>query len=146
MKIVIVLKEFIKRQLLYFLFINLITINVLLAQQPFATWTKSVLILNNEVVERKINLPTTMGNFGTTIYKPVSGEFKYFEKNNTEFQFEINGKIYSGLGNWTLINIQKISDSKAGDGASITLLSEDKQIELTLNYLLYPNLPVIRKT
>ena len=45
-----------------------------------------------------------------------------------------------------LMDTQKISDDKAGNGASVTLLSEDKQVELTLNYLLYPNLPVIRKS
>lgn len=54
MKIVKVLKGFMNRELLYFLFINLFTINLLFAQQPFATWTKSELILNNGVVNEKL--------------------------------------------------------------------------------------------
>ena len=138
--------RFFNRKLLSFLFINLFTINLLLAQESFTEWTKTELILNNGIVQRTIKLPVATGNFGTTIYKPVIGEFNYFEKNNPEFQFEINGKIYAGLGNWKLINVQKITDNYAGKGAAITLLSEDEQIELTLNYLLYPNLPVIRKS
>lgn len=116
------------------------------AQEPFAKWTKAELILNNGIVHRNIKLPASLGGFGTTSYKPTSGDFKYFDKINPEFQFEINGKIYSGLSNWSVVSIQKISDSKSGDGASATLLSEDKLIEVTLKYLLYPNSPAIRKS
>jgi alpha-galactosidase len=42
--------------------------------------------------------------------------------------------------------MEKITDSKAGAGTAITLLSGDKQAEVTLNYLLYPGLPLIRKS
>lgn len=127
------------------LFFSLFTISVVNAQEPFAKWTNTELILNNGIVHRNIKLPTAIGSFGTTSYKPTIGDFKYFEKINPEFQFEINGKIYSGLSNWSVVSIQKISDIKSGDGASATLLSEDKMIEVTLRYLLYPNSPAIRK-
>lgn len=136
---------FMKRKFLRLLLINLLTVNLIFAQEPFAKWTKNELILNNGIVQRNIKLPLSMGSFGTTLYKPKTGEFNYFEKINPEFQFEINGKIYSGLGSWSLVEIQKISDNKAGDGASITLLSEDKLIEVTIKYLLYPNSPAVRK-
>jgi alpha-galactosidase len=116
------------------------------AQEPFAKWTKTELTLNNGIVHRNIKLPATFGGFGTTSYKPTSGDFKYFEKTNPEFQFEINGKVYSGLDNWSLVKIQKISDLKSGDGASVTLQSEDKLIEVTLKYLLYPKSPAVRKS
>lgn len=134
-----------KREFIGFFFLNLFTINLIFAQNPFALWTKNELILNNGIVQRNIKLPASMGSYGSTSYKPVRGEFKYFEKINPEFQFEIYGKVYSGLDNWNIVGIKKISDTKAGDGASVTLLSENKLVEVTLKYLLYPNSPAIRK-
>ncbi len=40
----------------------------------------------------------------------------------------------------------RLEDSKEGNGASVTLLSQDKKVELTIKYLLYPNSPAIRKS
>lgn len=51
---------------------------------PFAKWTNTELTLNNGLVQRIIKLPNTEGNFITTSYKPVIGEFKYFLSANTE--------------------------------------------------------------
>ncbi|CAN5572669.1 hypothetical protein BH10BAC4_BH10BAC4_05440 [soil metagenome] len=116
------------------------------AQTPFATWTNTELKLSNGVVQRTIKLPSpTNGNYLTTSYKPVEGEFRYFTGANGEFQFEINDLPYSGNGKWTLLRVSQASDGRKGDGAAVTLLSDDKKIEVTLRYLLYPNLPVIRK-
>ena len=115
------------------------------AQESFVSWTTSELMLNNSLVQRSIKLPAPTGSISTKVYKPTQGEFKYFEQNSPEFQFEYNGKVYSGLGEWTLQNIQKITDTKDGQGAAVTLLSQDKQVEITLHYLLYPQSPVLRK-
>lgn len=117
-----------------------------LFSQPFAKWTKSELTLNNGLVQRTISLPSENGNLITTLYKPVIGEFKYFLPSNTDFQLEVNGVIYSGKSDWSLVEVKSISDSLQGDGAAVTLISNDKKIELTLKYLTYPNLPVIRKS
>lgn len=113
--------------------------------QPFASWTKNELKLNNGMVERIIQLPAITGAFTTASYKPVTGNYWYFEKANTDFQFEINRKVYSGRSNWVLKNISKLTDTKQGDGAAVVLISADKKIELTLQFLMYPGLPVIRK-
>lgn len=113
---------------------------------PFAKWTKTELILNNGVVQRVIKLPSGEGQFLTTSYKPVTGEYTYFNATNTDFQFEVNGVTYSGKSNWSLVNVQSITDPLQGDGAAVTLQSADKKIEVTVNFLMYPNLPVIRKS
>jgi alpha-galactosidase len=113
--------------------------------QSFASWTKAELKLNNGVVERTIQLPADKGGFITTSYKPATGEYWYFEKNNTDFQFEVNGKVYNGNGNWQLQNITPLTDAKQGNGAAVTLVSADKKIALSLQFLLYPGLPVVRK-
>ena len=113
---------------------------------PFAKWTKTELTLNNGLVQRVIQLPAAEGQFLTTSYKPITGEFKYFQPSNTDFQFEVNGISYSGNSNWSLVDIKTIGDELQGDGAAVTLQSSDNKIELTLKFLLYPNLPVIRKS
>lgn len=114
-------------------------------QEPFARWTATELILTNGIVQRTIELPAATGNLLTTAYKPVKGQFDYFEKKSSDFGFEFNHKNYTGSDDWQLLHIEKITDSNAGNGAAITLLSGDKQVELTITYLLYPDLPVIRK-
>jgi alpha-galactosidase len=133
-----------KKVLLILLGCTLLISEVVKAQ-PFASWTKSELILNNGIVQRNIKLPAGTGPFITTLYKPVQGDFKYFEPVNADFQFEIDDKIYSGRGNWTLKNIVHYAGPRSGDGAAVTLLSEDKAIELTVQFLLYPGSPAIRK-
>lgn len=115
-------------------------------EPPYAKWTTTELTLNNGVVERTIKLPASDGSFLTTLYKPITGDFKYFQKTNPDFQFELNGKSYTGSGGWRLVTVQKISDAKQGDGAAVTLQSQDGAVELTVNFLLYPNLPVVRKS
>lgn len=124
----------------------LLTMNIIYSVTPFAKWTTTELVLNNGIVQRTIKLPSPEGNFVTSSYKPVNGDFKYFENSNTDFQFELNENIYSGRSSWSLVDIRKITDSKEGDGAAVTLLSNDKKVELTLKYLLYPNSPAIRKS
>jgi alpha-galactosidase len=115
------------------------------AAQAYASWTKDELTLNNQIIERTIKLPAGKGNFITTLYKPVQGDFKYFTGASADFQFEINDKIYSGSSKWFLKDVVKCTDPQSGDGASVILVDEDKKIELTVQFLLYPGLPVIRK-
>ena len=118
----------------------------LVVATPFARWTKTDLTLNNGIIQRIIQVPSPEGHFLTTSYKPVVGEFKYFLPSNTDFQFEVNGISYSGRSDWSLVDVKSITDSREGDGAAVTLQSNDKKIEVTLKFLLYPNLPVIRKS
>jgi alpha-galactosidase len=120
-------------------------ITKIVCAQQFASWTKTELKLNNGIVERTIELPGSKGSFLTTSYKPANGEFNYFLDSNTDFQFEVNNKLYSGSGKWSLVNVEKYSDSKSGDGAAVKLVSDDKKIELTIQFLLYTASPAIRK-
>ncbi|GGM90337.1 hypothetical protein GCM10010967_24130 [Dyadobacter beijingensis] len=116
------------------------------AQNAYAKWDSRELLLQNGIISRTIKLPEGTGKCFTTEYKPVKGAFRYFEKQNQEFQFEIDGKVYSGEGEWNLKGVQNVADTRLGQGAAVTLLSADKQLEVTLTYLLYPNLPVVRKS
>jgi alpha-galactosidase len=113
---------------------------------PFAKWTKTELILCNGIVRRTIKLPTEGGRFLTLSYHPVTGDFNSISDSCTDFQFEVNDVIYSGRSTWELINIQVITDDNEGSGAAVKLLSQDKIIELTIRFLMYPNSPAIRKS
>lgn len=126
--------------------IQVLFLNSVLSVNSFSKWTKTELTLDNGIIRRIIQLPAENGNLTTTTYKPVEGEFKYFLPSNTDFQFEINGLVYSGKSSWNLTGIKSISDSLQGDGASVSLVSADNKFELTLKYLMYPNLPVMRKS
>ncbi len=112
---------------------------------PFAKWTKTELVLNNGLVQRTLKLPATEGSLLTTLYKPAEGDFKYFTQANPDFQFELNGRSYAGSGDWRLVAVQAITDARQGDGAAVTLQSKDGVAEVTVRFLLYPGLPVIRK-
>jgi alpha-galactosidase len=127
------------------MFLNVLLIRSV-AAEPFASWTQQQLVLNNGIIQRMIQLPVNSGSCLTTSYKPVEGEFQYFMPANTDFQFEIDGIAYSGKSNWKLASITSIADAYQGEGAAVKLISQDKQVEVTLNYLLYPHLPVIRKS
>lgn len=116
------------------------------AAPPFAQWTNSELVLNNGLVQRTIKLPASTGSFLTTQYKPIAGDFRYFTPTNADFQFEVNDTRYAGSDDWKLVTIQKFTDAKQGDGAAVTLQSKDGNVAVTVRYLLYPNLPVIRKS
>ena len=124
----------------------ILSFEVINAINPFAKWTKTELILCNGIVRRTIKLPSDGANFLTVSYKPLNGDFNYFSDISTDFQFEVNDVIYSGRGRWELVQIQVITDSKDGSGAAVTLISEDKKVELTLSFLMYPNSPAIRKS
>ena len=123
----------------------LFVFSLLVNAQPFATWNEKELKLDNGAVCRKISLPFGKGNFNTTSYKPLEGDFNYFKKTNTDFQFEIDNKVYSGKTNWIFKSISQFQDDYQGDGASVKLQSEDGKIEIDIQFLMYPKLPVIRK-
>ena len=116
------------------------------ATDPYAKWTKTELTLNNGIVRRSIKLPSPVGNFLTTFYKPINGSFNSLSEVCTDFQFEVDDTIYSGRGQWEFVKIRSITDKNEGNGAAVTLSSHDKKIELTLKFLMYPNSPAIRKS
>ena len=112
----------------------------------YAKWTKTELILCNGVVRRTIQLPSLKGNFLSVSYKPMTGNYDAVSDTCSDFQFEVDDIIYSGRGIWKLADIRVITDNYEGSGAAVTIVSQDKKIELTLKFLMYPNSPAIRKS
>jgi alpha-galactosidase len=113
---------------------------------PFAKWTKTELILCNGVVRRTIKLPSVGGRFLTVGYHPVSGEYNSLSDTCSDFQFLFNDVLYSGRSHWEMKSIGVITDENEGSGAAVRLMSQDKKLELMVNFLMYPGSPAIRKS
>ena len=112
----------------------------------YAKWTKTELILCNGVVKRTIQLPSLKGKFLSVSYKPMTGNYDAISDTCSDFQFEVDDIIYSGRGSWKLADIRVITDNYEGSGAAVKIVSQDKKVELTLKFLMYPNSPAIRKS
>lgn len=134
-----------KRSVIFLLLILIVT-NVGAVINPFAKWTKTELILCNSIVRRTIQLPSVNGNFLTMSYKPVTGDYNYFTEGSTDFRFEVENVTYSGRSSWDLLKIEVLTDENGGSGAAVRLGSRDRKIELTINFIMYPNSPAIRKS
>jgi len=113
--------------------------------QTYATWTNSTLHLNNGLVEREISIEG--GKFLTKSLKLKDNDINFNSEKSKEFSLLINGKICDGKSGWILKQIEPSSDNYQGTGAVVKLRGRDRfaGIELHITYLLYPNLPVIRK-
>ena len=70
---------------------------------------------------------------------------EFLSKNSGEFYFEIDGKALTGLDKWKLIGIESIKDENNGNGAVVELEHANPRIKINITYLLYPDLPLIRK-
>lgn len=133
-----------KRAILFQFLISNLFVQASIAQ--YASWTDKELILNNGLIERTISLPQDQGHFITRTYRPLEGKFNYFTNESMDFHFEFGEVTYTGKSNWKLIGIESTSDELKGNGAIVTLQSIDNQLQVYLKYLLYPDLPVVRKS
>ena len=118
--------------------------------QSFATWDNQQLILDNGLVKRVILLKGSTNNCLTTTQFVLKNEGKsYFANNNDEFFVELNGEAYTGKNPWQLEECTLAQDTMKGNGATITLKAMTGRaagIKLRITYLLYPDLPIVKKT
>ena len=75
-----------------------------------------------------------------------SEDHKNFIRNSKEFSFLLNNHQVDGFSGWKFDSTQDISDENNGIGINLTISSKTiTGLTLKLNYLTYPNLPLIRK-
>ncbi len=128
---------------IFFLFFLLM--EPLLYAQQFASWKGKELLLDNGFVRREVVME---GNIIITKSLMLKGrELNFDTKDTKEFSFLIDGKSYDGTSGWRLVSSGPAKDDHQGEGATVTLkgMNELSDIELKITFLLYPNLPVIRK-
>ncbi len=71
---------------------------------------------------------------------------------SADFSCLVNGEVVNGYSAWTLVKSELIEDDRMGEGVRITLQGGDQHggeqpggLLLEINYMLYPDLPVVRK-
>ncbi len=129
------------RQLITISFLFILT-NIF--SQKYYSQINGNILLDNGLIKREIKFENM--NLSTSMLKIVGDTNSYVQKSN-DFSFHVNDKLYSGFDKWEVIEISPISDCKDGNGVNIKVREsgENPQIEIEINFLLYPNLPIIRK-
>jgi len=113
--------------------------------QNFATFNKNSLVLSNGLVEREIIIKD--GNILTKSLKINGNDLNFDSEKSKEFSLYIDGKYCDGQSGWSLKSFKNASDNHQGKGATVKLQGTKDfwGIEVDITYLLYPDLPVIRK-
>jgi alpha-galactosidase len=77
----------------------------------------------------------------------IQSDGKNFISPGREFSFLLNDKIVDGYSGWELVSVKKTEDENLGEAIKITLKGKKKTnpVSLEINYMLYPESPVIRK-
>ncbi len=113
--------------------------------QNYATFHDHSLVLDNGLVEREILVND--GIFQTKSLKIKGNDLNFDSEKSKEFSLYINGKYCDGQSGWDLKSFDVARDDHQGQGATVKLqgTKDFSGIELDITYLLYPDLPVIRK-
>ena len=112
-----------------------------------AVWDNESLTLDNGTVRRIIQFSPS-GKISSTLYGLSSpgGKANFLENQSSEFSVAINDVLYTGQSGWTITEIRAIGDNTGGSGAAIRIKQlQSDAFELELSYLLYPQLPAVRK-
>jgi alpha-galactosidase len=133
----------IKKILIIYLFIQWFCPQV--DANSYATIKDNLLILENGLIEREVVVEE--GKIYTKSLKLKGNNLNFNSERSTEFSLYIDGKYCDGKSGWDLISFTNANDNRQGNGATVKLRGTDNfsSIEVHITYLLYPDLPVIRK-
>ena len=109
----------------------------------YYTWDGKTLELDNGVVNREITFVTDSSKIVTKNLFLNGFTDNFLKGATSDFSLLVNDKVVDGYSNWSIISCLPAIDNHEGKGASIKLKNE--LLEITITYLLYPEMPVIRK-
>ncbi len=115
-----------------------------LSQEVFRFDGKT-LVLSNKTISRKIEIRND-SVLSTGLF--LNGfNLNYILNGSAEFKFILDDKPVSSFSGWTVTGIEPVSTDFKGSGAVLNLKAEGaaKGIEIAVTYLLYDDLPLIRK-
>jgi len=113
--------------------------------QSVVRWENDTLVLDNDVIRRTIVFSENLISTTALAFKDNSD---FIRSGANEFYFELDGQGVTGAGPWKLISKEAVVDNFKGKGVAVTLRGMEKElknIDVTITYMLYPELPVIRK-
>ena len=100
--------------------------------------------LNNGAILREIRFE--QGALSTSgLY--MAGRDRNYIRESGEFSFLVNDRQVNGSSGWDLVRVDSIEDERSGRGTRITLSGrgDHSGLHVEINYLLYPDMPLIRK-
>jgi alpha-galactosidase len=122
---------------------------IIFAQELFAqsyfSLKDNTLTLNNGVISREIVFNKNDVGVLCSSFKLIENDDEFITHNSDEFCFKLDDKKTSGLDVWKLISSEEIADSTGGKGVKVFLRSDNSKLQIGISYVLYPNLPLIRK-
>ena len=99
-------------------------------------------ILDNGLVRRVLSFS---GDSIQTTFFGLTNDTIGVSLSSKDFSFTINDELLSGFSEWVFLGTSPIQDSSNGKGVQIDLQSKTTRLKVSLNFLLYPDLPLIRK-
>ena len=127
------------------------TLNLLIAvfvftalQSQYYTWDGKTLLLDNGFVTRRIVYSSDSLKFTTRNIQLNGVKGGFLEKESPEFSFLVNNIKTDAFSGWTLVSCNAATDGQDGKGAGVKLIAGNG-LEVEVTYLMYPNLPLIRK-
>ncbi len=124
-------------------FLALVSLTQVLAQAPYFVYRGDSLALDNGLVRRVVQLAGD--SIFTSSLLLVGDTTDFVTAGGPEFALLLDGERVDGLGGWTHQRPEAYDHSDGGRGASVQLTSTRYPLRLTLYYVLYPDLPVVRK-
>ena len=101
------------------------------------------LIIRNNIISRKLK---QSGDSLIGYDFMLRGDSQSFISKSSEFSFQANNNFYDGFSGWQIASVEDFSAEHKGVGKKIVLNSKnDLKVQVTLHYITYPDLPVIRK-
>jgi alpha-galactosidase len=117
----------------------------MIAGQKFASHSGNVLTLDNGIIKRVFHLGSGQHGLLLKSYSLNKGNDEFLSPGSEEFYFEADGKPVTGLDNWKIVSVEMIGGENKGNGALVILEHPLLRMRVSITYLLYPELPIIRK-
>ncbi len=131
------------KRLIYTAFLTVIFMGSAFPQELYKQSDNEIVLQNGSVV--KVIRISGDSIYSTRLSDPITSV--NYISTSKEFSLLVNDKPVNGYTGWKLISTKKIMDEQGGNGVSILLKGnqEWKDLQVELNYMLYPGLPVILK-
>ncbi len=113
--------------------------------QTLYKFSNNCLTIDNGFISRIVNFSNDSVVSGGLYLKGI--ERNYLQPRSAEFQLILNDEKISGYTGWKIVSCYPESDGHNGNGAVLKLTGKGiaEGIEISISYLTYPGLPLIRK-
>jgi alpha-galactosidase len=118
--------------------------SVLICAQDYVIREDDRIVLDNGCLAREIRVSD--GSFHSTSLT-LAGSGRNYIHESREFAFTLNGRPADGLSGWEMLQAEGTADQRSGSGVRVVLVGRDELagVQLEVNYMLYPELPLVRK-